>query len=217
MTKLSSFRKLAVPAVSAMIAMTCFTPAQAQTIVEYNYGERNVRYPVMLRTNGLYDLAAMPNGGIEVQAPCGLALQMDYIGAWWYRDSKHHYYQSYAVQTELRYYFARRKVKRAFQGHHIGIYGQLATYDFEFGNTGYQCARLDRSYGMGVSYGYVLPLTKRLSLDLTAGIGWFHTRYEKYEPSNYGTYIGYESHIMDWIGATKLEAALVWNLNTKNK
>lgn len=169
---------------------------------------------VLLKTNTLYDLAACPNVGLELQTDFRMALQIDYIGAWWNNDKKHRYFSNYAFQTELRYYLTRNS-GYALRGSHIGLYGQLATYDFEFGNTGWQCNALDRSFGIGASYGYSIPMSRHWSLDLTAGIGYFQSEYAEYLPKN-GWYRKTETRQLKFYGPTKLEAALVWNINVKN-
>ena len=65
-------------------------------------------------------------------------LSADYIGAWWNHDATHHYFSNYALQTEVRYSPGQKKEMHGYNvGRHIGIYGQMATYDFEFGGTGY--------------------------------------------------------------------------------
>ena len=36
--------------------------------------------------------------------------------------------------VELRRWFGRRAVEKPFSGHHVGLYGQIVTYDFELGS-----------------------------------------------------------------------------------
>ena len=170
---------------------------------------------VQLRSNGLYDLTLCPNFGIEIQTDLGLAWQLDYVGAWWNSDSRHRYFSNYGFQTELRYYFSAKKQMMPYTGHHAGIYYQLATYDFEFGGTGYQCNDLKRSQGLGVSYGYSMPLSSRFSLDFTAGLGYFGSKYTVYEPSG-DWYRPTSEKKLTWFGPTKLEVSIVWNINSKN-
>ena len=185
--------------------------AQAQEI----YNLESTPATVQLRTNSLYDLALCPNIGLEIQTDNGIAFQIDYIGAWWSKDAKHRYWQNYAFQTEFRYYLSGISTEMPYLGHHIGVYGQLATYDFEFGSTGYQCNNLDKSWGIGLSYGYRIPLSRHFSMDFTLGLGVFRTRYTQYNP-NYSGYKAAKWGKMDWYGPTKLEVSFVWNINNKN-
>ena len=172
---------------------------------------------VQLRTNALYYLALSPNVGMEIQTGSGIAWQFDYIGAWWNKAREHRYFSNYAFQTEVRYYLAKNlRQPRPYTGHHFGIYGQLATFDYEFGGTGYQCPNLDGSWGVGISYGYTLPLSKHWSLDLTAGAGYFQSKYMQYVPYE-DIYVSTSYKKISWIGPTRLEAAFVWTINGKNK
>lgn len=190
-----------------------------------SYVDAQTRIPKinwLIRTNGLYDLAACPNVGIELQAESGIAFQVDYIGAWWNSDERHRYYSNYGFQTELRYYLSSRsQLNEAlpYSGSHIGLYGQISTFDFEFGGTGYMNRRLDGSLGVGLSYGYTRRLNERWMLDFTVGVGFFSTDYDRYDPMDdvYGKnhYIRTQSSKLNFFGPTKLEISMVWNINHK--
>ena len=172
-----------------------------------------------LRTNGLYDLALCPNIGLEFQTSLGLAFQLDYIGAWWNSPSRNRFYSNYGFQSEIRYYFKHKEYGSApFRGLHAGFYGQMATYDFEFGNTGYLCRDLDKSFGLGLSGGYTIRITRRWSLDLTLGLGYFQSKYKVYEPLSYTDgWVETATKVLRFWGPTKAEVTFVWNLNKDNK
>jgi len=202
---------------SVMLA-TCMvmSPASADAQVRYKLNKEKIA--LQLRTNGLYDLALCPNIGMEFQTNLGLAFQIDYIGAWWSNNAKHRFWQNYGFQTELRYYIGNDEQDTPFFGHHVGVYGQMATYDFEFGGTGYQSRDLDYTFGIGASYGYSFPLSKRWSLDLTIGLGYFQSRYDEYDPYEHAKtgYARKETHRLTFWGPTKFEATFVWNINSFN-
>mgnify|MGYP002623426071 CR=1 FL=1 len=197
-------------AVMMTIIMSVAT-IQAQEI----YRAEKSSASVQLRTNGLYDLALCPNVGIEFQTDLGLAFQLDYIGAWWNSPSRNRFFSNYAFQTEIRYYLASPKMAFPYTGHHVGFYGQMATYDFEFGGKGYQSRDLDYTFGIGVSWGYTIPLNRHWCLDLTAGLGYFQSRYDTYHPDG-DRYPKDETRRLKIFCPTKLEATFVWNINTKN-
>ena len=174
------------------------------------------RAGLQLRSNGLYDLVLCPNVGLEVQTSIGLAWQLDYVGAWWNNDARHRYYSNYGLLTELRYYFQSARTQLLpYYGHHAGIYGHTVTYDFEFGGTGWQAPHFNDSYGVGVSYGYSLPIGKRLAVDFTAGLGFFTSRYCVYEPKKTEGYVKTDTRRLNCFGPTKLEASIVWNITDK--
>lgn len=201
--------------VAIIMAVISVATTKAQEI----YRVESAPAAVQLRSNGLYDLALCPNIGIEIQTDLGLAWQLDYIGAWWNSPSRNRFFSNYAFQTEIRYYLASPKMTFPYTGHHVGLYGQMITYDFEFGGTGYQSRDLDYTFGIGASYGYSFPLSKRWSLDLTIGLGYFQSRYDEYNPRDVYDgkhFIKNETRRLTFWGPTKLEATFVWNINSFN-
>ena len=168
-----------------------------------------------LHTNGLYWLAAAPNIGMEIQTDWGISLSLDYIGAWWNKRPSDRFYSFYGFQSELRYYPDAIYNYAPYRGHHFGIYGQLLTYDFEFGGTGYQSAKFGKTWAAGLAYGYTKVLNRRLSLDFTIGIGYFQSKYDVYHPEG-GWYKRDKTKKLTFFGRTKLEATLVWNINRFN-
>lgn len=183
--------------------------------------EESTSATFQLHTNGLYDLALCPNVGLEFQTSLGLAFQFDYIGAWWNSPSCNRFYSNYAFQSEIRYYFSNDGTTRnPFKGLHAGAYGQMATYDFEFGGEGYQSPSLEMSWGLGLSGGYTLPISRKWSLDFTLGLGYFQSKYYVYNP-NYRAggsgYIKESTKRLKFWGPTRAEVSLVWNINKENK
>lgn len=171
-----------------------------------------------LRTNGLYDLALCPNIGLEFQTSLGLAFQLDYVGAWWNSPSKNRFFSNYGFQSEIRYYFKKDNPAIPFRGLHVGVYGQMVTYDFEFGGEGYQCPALDDSFGLGISCGYSMPISKKWNIDFTLGLGYFQSKYSVYEPNvNNTKWIETNKKRLKFWGPTKAEVTFVYNLNKRNK
>lgn len=189
------------PVVSATPDTLAVTSERVKTVVQF-------------RSNLLYDLALCPTIGVEVQLPRGFAWQLDYTGAWWNNDSRHRYYSNYGFQTEFRYYFDQEE-NEPHQSHHVGLYGQLFTYDFEFGHRGRMSRWLDDNFGIGVSYGYVKALGRHCSLDFVLGLGYIQSTYDEYIPMD-GFYCKTATKKWRFIGPTKAEITLVWSLNANN-
>lgn len=202
---------------SVILALSLLQGNAQEVFVANSMSERESAPLVLqLHTNGLYWLAAVPNVGIEVQTDWGVALSLDYIGAWWNKRSSDHFYSAYGFQSELRYYPDAIYNYAPYRGHHFGIYGQLLTYDFEFGGTGYQSARFGRTWATGVAYGYTKVLNRRLSLDFTIGVGYFRSNYDVYKPSQ-GVYYKTGTSTRTFFGPTRLEASLIYNVNFFNE
>ena len=194
-----------------------------QTYTKNNYygvdevHEESTAPTFQLRTNGLYDLALSPNIGLEWQSSFGMAFQLDYVGAWWNSPSKNRFFSNYGFQTEIRYYFKHKNTANPFRGLHAGVYGQMATFDFEFGGEGVQCPNLDDAWGLGLSGGYTLPISRRWAIDFVLGLGYFTAKYKTYDPTYNGGYQATGTKRLKFFGPTKLEVSFVWSLNKDNK
>lgn len=91
------------------------------------------KYPfyMSLKTNLLYDVALVPNVGAEFYLGRGWSLGGSWMYAWWSSDKRHRYWRTYGGELNLRKYFGRRASEKPLTGHHLGLYGQMLTYDFE--------------------------------------------------------------------------------------
>ncbi len=165
-----------------------------------------------LKTNLLYDAALIPNIGIEFYLKNGWSIEGNWMYAWWKNDNRHNYWRTYGGELGVRKYFGRRAETKPLTGHHLGLYGQMLTYDFELGGTGYQ-SKL--SYGVGVEYGYSLPIGRRLNLDFGIGIGYLGGEYKKYDPID-EHYVWKQTRQRHWFGPTKAEISLVWLIGRGN-
>ena len=161
-----------------------------------------------LKTNLLYDVVLVPNVAVEYAINDHISVNADWMYAWWSRDSKHDYWRTYGGDIEARYWFSNSS-DRILTGHHVGAYAGILTYDVEFGGTGYMGDKW--SYMFGLSYGYSLPIYKKLNLDFEIGIGYFGGKYYVYEPE-YGSYIWQQTKNRKWFGPTRAEVSLVWLL-----
>lgn len=166
-----------------------------------------------LKTNALYDAALVPNVGVEISLGKGWSVGANWMYAWWSNRSKNNFWRIYGGDVEVRKWFGQKASEKPLQGHHVGVYGQLATYDFEFGGRGYLGDKW--TYGGGVSYGYSLPLGKRLNMDFTLGLGYLGGEYKEYLPIE-GHYVWQVTKRLHWWGPTKAEVSLVWLLGKGN-
>lgn len=140
---------------------------------------------------------------------------------WWKKDRIHWYWRAYGGDITVRKWLGKAAREKPLTGHHLGIYGQVLTYDFETGGRGYMGGEpggslFDRaSFGGGVEYGYSLPVTRRLNLDFTLGIGYLGGKYYKYTPAD-GCYVWQETKQRHYFGPSKLEVSLVWLIGHGN-
>ena len=165
-----------------------------------------------LKSNLLYDALLVPNLSLEASIGSGWTLGAGGMLAWWSKDAKHRYWRIYGGDLEIRKYFGTLSKSKPLQGHHLGIYGDFLTYDFEFGAKGYQSKA---TYAAGIKYGYSHPIANRLNLDFALGIGYLHSNYKTYVPRD-GCYVYQETKKRKWVGPTQAEISLVWLLGKGN-
>lgn len=165
-----------------------------------------------LKSNLLYDVALVPNIGIEFYVGRGWSLGGSWMYAWWKSERRHNFWRTYGGEFEVRKYLGQRAKEKPLTGHHLGLYGQMLTYDFETGSTGYLSKM---SYGAGIEYGYSLPIGRRLNLDFGIGIGYLGGEYKVYDPMD-THYVWKQTKQRHWFGPTKAEISLVWLIGRGN-
>ncbi len=166
-----------------------------------------------LKTNLLYDALLIPNLGAEFHLGRNWSLSGNWMYAWWSNRHHHRYWRTYGGDFALRKWLSERSRTNPLTGHHVGISGQLLTYDFELGGRGYLADRWN--YAIGLEYGYSLPVARRLNLNFVIGIGYGGGTYKEYLPRN-GCYIRQCTKHRHWIGPTKAEISLVWLIGRGN-
>ncbi|MCM1452452.1 MAG: DUF3575 domain-containing protein [Clostridium sp.] len=174
-----------------------------------------------IRTNMLYDALALPNIGVEFYLGKNFSIGANWMYGWWKTDKHHRYWRAYGGEIFGRWWFGRKAQAKPLQGHHLGLYAQLYTYDFEWGGTGEMGGKPGGTlwdkylWGVGFEYGYSLPVAKRLNIDFSIGLGYTTGLYHKYKPID-DHYVWQSTHRRKYFGPTKLEVALVWLIGRGN-
>ena len=201
-------------------AMRTSTPVPAPAFAGQTPRTRKPFY-MAVKTNMLYDAIAVPNIGVEFYAGRSWSVGANWMYAWWKTDRKHWYWRTYGGELNLRKWFGKRAQEKPLQGHHLGIYGQLLTYDFETGGRGYIGGKPGGSlwdkanWGAGIEYGYSLPVGRRLNLDFSVGAGYLGGEYWEYV-SHEECYVWQATKRLRWFGPTKAEVSLVWLIGRGN-
>ncbi len=176
-----------------------------------------------LKTNLLYDAAALPSIGAEFYLGKNWSAGINWTYGWWSKDSSHRYWRAYGGDINIRRWFGAKANAKPLTGHHLGLYFGVVTYDFEFGGKGYMGGLPHRTlwdrcnYMGGIEYGYSLPVARRLNIDFTIGIGYLGGKYLEYEPAAHGKgYVWEKTMRLNWFGPTKAEISLVWLIGCDN-
>ncbi|MCM1177241.1 MAG: DUF3575 domain-containing protein [Clostridium sp.] len=172
-------------------------------------------------TNMLYDALATPNLGVEFYLGKNFSVAGNWAHAWWSHDRRHRYWRIYGGELNARYWFGTAAKAKPLTGHHIGLYAQALTYDFEFGGKAYMGGEpggtiLDRAHwGGGIEYGYSLPVARRFNIGFSLGAGYIGGRVYEFVPDS-GRYLWTATKNKHWFGPTKLEISLVWLIGRGN-
>ncbi len=181
------------------------------TLIPYKKND-NSSFLMAIKTNLLYDAALLPNIGLEFYLGNNWSLSGSWTHAWFSKESKDRFWQTYGGDIELRKWVGFRSRQKRLTGSHFGLYGQMLTYDFMLGSNGYQAK--DWSWALGLSYGYSLPLSRSFNLDFSMGIGYLTGEYERYEKED-THYVWKTTKNRKWFGPTKAEVSLVWLIGNK--
>lgn len=174
-----------------------------------------------LKTNMLYDALAVPNIGIEFYLGKDWTVSADWMYGWWSKNSRHRYWRIYGGDIAVRKWFGRKAQEKPLTGHHLGVYGSIFTYDFEFSGKGNMGGKPGgtlwekMNYAAGVEYGYSLPIARRLNIDFVIGVGYWGGKYYEYIPLD-GCYVWQATKNRHWFGPTRAEVSLVWLLGRGN-
>ena len=114
---------------------------------------------------------------------------------------------------EVRRWFGKKAGEKPLQGPHVGVYGQLLTYDFKLGKIGYMADKWN--YALGVAYGYSLPIARQLNVDFALALGYMGGNYHEYRVAG-DCKVWQAAKTRHWWGPTKAEISLVWLLGPSN-
>lgn len=166
-------------------------------------------------TNLLYDAALTPNIGVGLCFADRVTVFADWMHAWWSNRAERRYWRVYGGDVEVRLQLGHGRSLNPLSGHRVGVYASLVTYDFQFGRDRTGVMGDKYNYAVGASYGYSLPIARRLSLDFSLGIGYMWGRYKKQHLED--THDVWQStHRRRWFGPTRAEIGLTWLIGSGN-
>ena len=163
-------------------------------------------YELRVKTNGALLMMTVLNVGAEVCLGEKISLDLPLV----YNPvtiARRYKLRTVFVQPEVRYWFKDTKY-----GHFIGLHGGVGWYNVAlFSDTRYQ-DRKGRTpmWNIGLSYGYAMPLTKRLGLEFTVGAGYNHTRYDMFYNIPNGAL--YDTRTLSRWGITRAGINLIYNI-----
>jgi len=174
-----------------------------------------------VRSNMLFDALALPNIGLELYLGRNFSIGANWVYAWWSKNARHRYWRAYGGELFGRWWFGHAARRKPLTGHHVGVYGQIYTYDFERGGEGEMGGKPGGNlwekaqWGAGIEYGYSLPVARRINIDFSIGLGYTTGYYHTYKPVE-THYVWQSTRHRNWFGPTKAEVSLVWLIGRDN-
>lgn len=169
--------------------------------------ELNDRF--FLTTNMLYDAALTPNIGVGLCVTDRITVLADWMYARWSNRDKRRYWRIYGGDIEARYRIGWQKASSPLAGHHVGVYYSMACYDFQAGRSHRGVLSDKWNYAVGMSYTYSMPITTRLNIDFSLGVGYLWGMYKRHTPID-DCDVWLSTHKLGWFGPTKAGVSLVW-------
>lgn len=148
-----------------------------------NVTRRDCRTIMALKTNLMYDAATALN--FEVEFPLGdrWSVLWEDLFPWWETGNKY-CFQLWEMGLEGRWWFRRTDARDRLSGHFGGMYLMSSKYDLQWDRD------LDwqgEFWSAGLTYGFSLPISRHLNLELSLSAGYLHSVYRHYNPAeDYG-------------------------------
>ena len=172
------------------------------------------KVPLMnIKMNSLEVATLIANLGFEFRITPRLSF--DVMGHYSPYDYFHYARKArvFAIQPEVRYWWGESLVK----GHFIGLHVPVAGFNIQL-NDKYRYQDPNHAlWGIGLSYGYAMPLGKdsKWGVEFTIGIGYMDITYDVYEGVYNGKYLRTET--MNYFGPTRLGIDFSYRIDMKKK
>ncbi len=167
------------------------------------------RQILALKTNLLYYGLLLPNLSLEwlITPNWSVAVEGN-LAAWGsYKHNKS--YRLTLLDAEGRRWI---KPRAPWHGMYVGLMAGGGWYDLLNGSTGH--------YGWGVmsgvTFGYMWPIGRRLSLEAGIGLGYLFTRYKDYKPIE-GHHVYQRTKELSYVGPITLNFSIAWRFLDANK
>lgn len=146
-------------------------PKSVESIPTVSDEEPSYRWAV--KTNVAYLAATVANLGIEYSFGERYSIDLPVIYSP-YTVSRDFRLSFLAVQPEFRYW-----LRKPLQGHFFGVHLNMGAFNVAV-NSDIRYQSPDGFYGVGISYGYVLPIARHWAAEFTLGAGYVYTKYDSY-------------------------------------
>ena len=189
--------------------------------------EEDTKTILALKTNLLYDAVSWLNFSVEVPLGKRFSAVYNHQFPWWtWGEGNNEYCMRFlSIGAEARWWFkpmprekTEKRIKRdKLMGHFLGVYVESGKWDFERKR---DICYQGEHWSAGLSYGYAMPIGKRLNLELSASVGYASIPHRGFEPAqDYSElyHLREKDGTWNYIGPTKLQVSLVVPITVKVK
>lgn len=154
-----------------------------------------------LKTNVPLLAVGIENLAVEMDIRKQMTLDIPVMWSLWDMSQKHGI-RILAIQPEVRWW-----TTKTGEGHFFGLHAHAGLYNVKWNDYRYQSTGRPL-WGLGVSYGYKVNLTRHLGVDLTIGVGYSNMKYNRYYNIENGAQIDVRS--TSYFGLSRAGASLVY-------
>ena len=189
--------------------------------------EEDTKTILALKTNLLYDAVSWLNFSVEVPLGKRFSAVYNHQFPWWtWGEGNNEYCMRFlSIGAEARWWFkpmprekTEKRIKRdKLMGHFLGVYVESGKWDFERKR---DICYQGEHWSAGLSYGYAMPIGKRLNLELSASVGYAAIPHRGYQPAeDYSELYPLREKDGTWhyFGPTKAQVSLVLPFVVKYK
>lgn len=160
------------------------------------------RYRWAVKTNVAYLAATVANIGVEYNFGNRYSIDLPIIYSP-YTVARDYRMRFLVFQPEFRYW-----LKTPMKGHFFGVHLNIGAFNISVDDKNrYQSP--DGFYGVGLSYGYMLPFARHWAAEFTVGAGYIYTEYDTYYNIPNGARFEEGTPYNYW-GLTKVGVSLVY-------
>ena len=156
---------------------------------------------IALKANVPFLAVVVPNIALEVQLHKHISL--DFPVMWSISDiEREHALRAIAFQPEGRWW-----LNSVGDGHFFGIHAHIAWFNMKWENNRYQTEKRPLA-GVGISYGYKLPLSAHWGAEFNIGAGYANMKYNSFYNIENGAKL--DTRIKHYWGITRVGLSLVY-------
>lgn len=168
---------------------------------------------ISLKTNAAGVAVLIANLGVEFKLAQHWSLEV--MGAYspYNLIVKDRKIRLFGIRSELRYWWGE-PMKR---GHFLGLHGLTTAFNVQLTDKARYQDPNSAAWGVGLAYGYALPLGKKENwgVEFTLGLGFARIKYDKYDGALNGQFI--ERKRVNYFGPTRLGVNFSYRFDIEGK